>query len=81
MKNKQEEFINIIEYNTNVLASKYSLSESIHDDQYFTYGLRVGLQSLEEYLKNNYTFIKKNKIRKRKWVPKRKPLKRWSAKI
>lgn len=73
MKDKKEEFVNLIENNIDSLVNKYKLSESIHTDSYFEYGLRIGLDSLEQYLKKHYTFRKKpSSIRRRKWKPKMK---------
>lgn len=70
--NRKKEFLQIVEENCQKLVSKYDLSDSIHNDIYFDYGMRVGMESVEEYLKRHYTFKPRIKNRKRKWKPTRR---------
>jgi len=80
MKNKKQEFIDVVEFNTVILINKYNLSNYIHENKYFEYGLNVGMCSLEQYLKEHYTFKKKPKIRRKKWKPKRRRRKKFYVK-
>lgn len=66
--NKRDQFLNIVENK----VSEHNLSDYVQRSEEFEKGLLVGLESLEEYIKSNYSLKKKRKPVERKvWKPKR----------
>ena len=74
MSDKKQEFVNLVETNTEKLRQKYKLSESIHYDPYFEFGIVVGMESLKEYINTHYSLKKKTSRSKGRkvWKPKTK---------
>ena len=56
----KEEFVKIVENQTKKLMDKYKLSESIHEDFYFSHGITVGMESLKKYLDKYYDMCEKS---------------------